>query len=102
EGTVDPNVFSPPSNKWNQLSPCKNQRRPVAISTPMPPPGNSGTDIVDVVVYGYIWSDGSVRLTQIESSPRPDLNAEALKTVSTWRFLPLMCNDRVASTSGDL
>lgn len=102
EGAVDPNVFLPPSNKWNQLSPCKNQRRAVAISTPMPPQGNAGSDIVDVVVYGFIWSDGNVRLTQIESSPRPDLNAEALKTVSTWRFLPLMCNDRVATTSGDL
>jgi hypothetical protein len=102
EGAVDPNIFSPPSNKWNQLFPCKNQRRAIAISTQMPPPGNSGTDIVDVVVYGYIWNDGSVRLTQIESSTRPDLNAEALRTVSTWRFLPMMCNDRVATTAGDL
>jgi hypothetical protein len=102
EGAVDPNVFAPPSKEWNQLSPCKNQRRAVAISTPMPPPGNAGTDIVDVVVHGWIWSDGSVRLTQVESSTRPDLNEEALKTVSTWRYLPLMCNDRVATTDGDL
>jgi len=102
EGEIDPNVFSPPTNKWNQMFPCKNMRRAVAISSPMPPPGNAGTDIVDVVVYAYIWNDGSVRLSQVESSPRPDLNAEALKTVATWKFLPMMCNDRVATTAGNL
>jgi hypothetical protein len=101
QGPVDPNVFSPPSNKWNQLYPCKNMRRAIGTSTPMPPPGNAGTEIVDVIVHGFIWNDGSVRLTQIESSPRLDLNEEALKTVATWKFLPLMCNDRVASTDAD-
>ncbi|HKS97029.1 MAG TPA: TonB family protein, partial [Terriglobia bacterium] len=102
EGNVDPKVFAPPSNKWNQLFPCKNQRRAIALSTPMPPPGKAGTDIVDVVVHAWIWEDGSVKLPQIESSPRADLNEEAMQTVLTWKFLPLMCNDRVATTTGDL
>jgi outer membrane biosynthesis protein TonB len=38
---------------------------------------------------------------QIQSSPRPDLNAEALKLVSTWKFLPLLCNDAPATVDGD-
>jgi hypothetical protein len=102
EGTVDPKVFAPPSSKWNQLFPCKNPRRAIALSTPMPPPGKAGTDIVDVVVHAWIWEDGSVKLPQIESSNRPDLNEEAMQTVLSWKFLPLMCNDRVATTTGDL
>jgi hypothetical protein len=101
EGQVDPNVFTPPSSHWNQLTPCKNPRRPVGILMPMPPEGKSGNGIVDVIVHGYIFADGTVQLTQIESSSRPDLNDEALKTVATWKFLPLMCNDRVAGTEAD-
>jgi len=102
EGPIDANVLSPPSKKWNQLFPCKNPRRAIALSTPMPPTDNRGTDTVEVTVHAWIWEDGSVRLPQIESSTRPDLNEEALKTVLTWKFLPLMCNDRVATTTGDL
>jgi hypothetical protein len=95
---VDANAFVPPSGAWNKRFPCVDARRPVAVFTPMPPPGRAGTGIVDVVVFGWIWNDGTVRPVDIDSSPRPDLNAEALKLVSTWRFLPLLCNDRVAIT----
>lgn len=102
EGQIDSNLFLPPSGNWRQLSPCKNARRAVGLSTPMPPPGTAGGGIVDVVVHAYIWNDGSVRLAEIASSPRPDLNAEALKVVSTWTFLPLICNDREATTEDDL
>ena len=102
EGQVDSQALLPPTGDWHRLYPCKNPRRAVGISTPMPPPGTAGKDIIEVVVHGWIWNDGSVRLTEIASSPRPDLNAEALKVVSTWTFLPLMCNDREATTDADL
>lgn len=98
---LDSNVFAPPSPHWNSFTGCKNQRPAIAISTPMPPPGNAGTGIVEVVVHGYIWSDGSVRQLQIESSSRPDLNEEALKIVSQWKYLALLCNDKVAATTSD-
>lgn len=67
----------------------------------MPPPGTSGTGIVDIIVHGWVLANGNVARLQIESSPRPDLNHEALKTVASWKFLPLMCNDHPASLEGD-
>ena len=101
EGPMDPNIFSPPSQHWNTLYSCSTMRRPVGISTPMPPGGNAGKDITDVIVHGRVMADGTVAGVQIESSPRPDLNAEALKVVSSWKFLPLLCNDRPANLEGD-
>lgn len=98
---VDPASFVPPNGRWNTMFPCRNPRRPVAVFTPMPPAGDSGTGIVDVVAHGYIWSNGKVQPTGIESSLRPDLNDEALRLVATWRFLPLICNDEPATTDSD-
>jgi hypothetical protein len=63
--------------------------------------GPWGTGIVDVVVRGYIWDTGAVQPTIIVSSLRPDLNDEAMKLVATWKFTPLMCNDKPAATIGD-
>lgn len=101
-GEFDPQLFSPPAGEWKHFEWCKNPRRVVGISTPMPPPGKNGKAIVDVVVHAWIWQDGSVGMPEIMSSPRPDLNDEALKTVMTWRFSPLVCNDREAATTDDL
>jgi hypothetical protein len=102
KGEIDSRLFSPPTGKWNHFEPCRNPRRAVGISTPMPPPGTNGKAIVDVVVHALIWQDGSVGIPEIASSPRPDLNDEALKTVLTWTFVPLICNDREAGTDADL
>ncbi len=101
EGPIDPNAFAPPSQHWNQMFDCTTKRRPIGMSTPMPPAGTAGTEVIDVVVHGWVMADGSVQRLQIESSPRPDLNDEALKTVAGWKFLPLMCNDKPASLEGD-
>lgn len=101
EGAMDPNIFSPPSQHWNQMFDCTTKRRPIGVSTPMPAAGKSGTEIVDVIVHGWVLANGTVARLQIESSPRPDLNDEALKAVATWKFLPLMCNDQPASLEGD-
>jgi hypothetical protein len=98
---VDVSSFSPPSGKWQKWSSCKNRRPPVGIFMPMPAPGTAGMEIVDVVVRGYIWDTGVVEPRTIVSSLRPDLNAEAMKLVATWKFTPLMCNDQVATTMAD-
>lgn len=98
---MDPNIFTSPSGKWTQLYACKNPRRAIGISTTMPPAGNLGNDIVDVLVHGWILSTGEVKNPEVESSPRPDLNAEAIQVVSTWKFLPLRCNDQDVTTEGD-
>jgi len=98
---VDAKAFSPVSGHWQRMFGCKNKRRAVGISMPMPPAGTAGTGTVDVIVHGYIWDNGTVQPITIESSERPDLNAEALKLVATWKFLPLMCNDKPAATVAD-
>lgn len=99
---VDPKAFSPPSEHWHKWFGCQNERRPIGVSMPMPPAGTVGTGIVDVIVHAYISDTGTVQPTTIESSPRPDLNAEALKLVATWKFLPLMCGDQPATTEANL
>ena len=98
---VDVKAFSPPTGEWQKWWHCEDHRRPVGISMPMPPPGTEGTNIVDVVVRGLITDKGAVKPTIIVSSHRPDLNEEAMKLVATWKFTPLMCNDKVAITVAD-
>jgi len=98
---VDVSAFSPPSGEWHKWWRCEDRRRPVGISMPMPSPGTAGTGIIDVVVRGYIRDTGVVQPTIIVSSLRPDLNDEAMKLVATWKFTPLMCNDKTAATIAD-
>lgn len=98
---VDVSAFSPPSGEWQKWWTCQDRRRPVGVSMPMPSPGTAGTGIVDVVVRGYIWDTGAVQPTTIVSSLRPDLNEEAMKLVATWKFTPLMCNDKASATIAD-
>jgi TonB family protein len=101
EGAVDPAVFAPPPRGWDRTFDCSVHRRPIEISTPMPLPGKAGAGIVDVVLYIQITAEGTVKSAQIQSSPRPDLNDEALNTVSTWKFLPLLCNNKPTPAEGE-
>ena len=101
EGPVDPNIFTPPTSSWSKLFHCQTERRAIGISTPQPAPGNLGTDTVDVIVTGMIRENGKTEALKIQSSPRPDLNAEALGTVSQWTFQPMVCNDKLATQGAD-
>lgn len=100
EGAVDPNIFTPPS-VWNKLIQCRPYRRPIVISAPQPPPGNVGTDIVDVIVTGLVLPNGKTDVLKVQSSSRPELNDEALKTVAQWTFQPMMCNDEPGTQGTD-
>jgi outer membrane biosynthesis protein TonB len=48
-----------------------------------------------------IRETGKTEALKIQNSPRPDLNAEALSTVSQWTFQPMMCNDKLATEGAD-
>jgi len=101
EGAVDPNIFTPPSGRWDKLIHCQPYRRPIVISAPQPAPGNAGTETIDVIVTGFVMPNGKTDKLQIQSSSRPDLNDEALKTVAQWTFQPLLCNDQPSTQGAD-
>ena len=82
-------LAAPPDAKT--LHRCTTYRRAIGQSMRQPLPGNSGTE-VDVVVRGIIGTDGKIHDALVQSSERPDLNAEALSVVAQWLFSPAMCN----------
>jgi TonB family protein len=82
-------LAAPPNAQIRQL--CTTYRRPLGQSMPQPKPGNGGGES-DVVVRGLIGTDGRVHDAVVQSSERPDLNAEALSLIAQWVFTPGMCN----------
>jgi len=97
DGPLDANVFTPPSSVWRTMYQCSTSRRPVAVFTPQPLPGKNGDKVVDILVHGSIRPDGKIHDAVVDASPDPNLNTEALQLISTWKFLPLICNDEPAS-----
>ena len=87
-----PNVLVAPPNA-EAWAICKSFRRAFGQSMPQPKPGNGGTE-VDVVVRGVISTDGRVHDAVIQSSERPDLNAEALDLIHQWVFTPPTCDNQ--------
>jgi len=86
-------VAPPGAQPWVN---CRSFRRAFGQSMPQPTPGNGGTH-VDVVVRGVISADGRIHDAVVQSSERPDLNAEALETIHKWIFTPPMCNNQPTS-----
>jgi len=72
---------------------CTTFRRAIGQSMAQPAPGRGGRDW-DVVLRGLIGVDGKVHDALVQSSDRPDLNAEALALIAQWTFVPAMCNGR--------
>jgi len=84
-------LAAPPNAQFGRL--CTTFRRAIGQSMPQPSAGRGGRDW-DVVVRGLIGVDGKVHDALVQSSDRPDLNAEALALVAQWVFVPAMCNGR--------
>lgn len=91
-----PNVLAAPPNA-RILQACTTFRRAFGESMPQPKPGNGGGDF-DVVARGVIGWDGKVHDAVVQSSERPDLNAEAVSLVEQWVFTPALCNGRPVVT----
>jgi TonB family protein len=87
-----PNVLAAPENA-QMRSLCTTYRRPFGVSMPQPKAGN-GTQTDDVVVRALVGVDGKLYEAAVQSSERPDLNAEALALAQQWLFTPAMCNGR--------
>lgn len=85
-----PNVLAAPPDAQIRKA-CSTYRRAFGVSMPQPKPGNGGGS-TDIMVRGMIWGDGSVHDAIVQSSERPDLNAEALGLIQQWVFTPALCN----------
>lgn len=92
-------LTAPPDARMHYL--CTTYRRAIGQSTPQPRPGNRNGG-ADIAVRAMIGVDGKVHDPLVQSSERPDLNAEALSLVSQWVFLPAMCNGRPNLTEATL
>ena len=87
-----PNVLAaPPNAEIHGL--CTTFRRPFGVYMPQPKAGNGG-ESVDIVVRGIVGVSGKLFQPVVQTSERPDLNPEALATVSQWSFAPAMCNGK--------
>src|SRR5580704_4676867 len=80
---VTPNVLAPPPGARAYSRGCKVFRRAFGQLMPQPKPGNGGSEI-DVVVRGMIFPDGRIHDAVVQSSERPELNAEALDIIHEW------------------
>lgn len=89
---ADPNVLVAPQNAQIHGI-CATYRRPFGVSMPQPKAGN-GAGTVDVVVRGWVGVDGKMHDLAVQTSERPELNAEALAQAQQWTFTPAMCNGK--------
>lgn len=90
EGPYNSDFLSPPPTA-SVAKVCTTVRQPFTEVRTQPRPG-SGSNVVDVMVHGTIRTDGRIRSISIDHSDRPDLNQEAMKLFSTWRFSPAICD----------
>ena len=68
---------------------------PFAVNTPQPAPGTSSIDVIDVQLQGFITGSGRVVDLKPVELAHPELNAEAIKLVSTWTYAPATCGGNV-------
>jgi hypothetical protein len=90
-----PNVLVAPPDAVAWVN-CQPYRRAFGQSMPQPKPGN-GAGQIDVVVRGMIGRDGRIHDAVIDTSERPDLNAEAINIIHQWVFTPPMCDNQPSS-----
>ena len=89
---ADANVLAaPPNSSMHKI--CTTFRRPFGVSMPQPAAGNGGGD-ASVTIRGTVGVDGRIYDATVQSSERPDLNAEALELAKRWTFNPAMCDGR--------
>jgi hypothetical protein len=74
---------------------CQEIRMPFAVNTPQPAPGTSSIDVIDVQLQGFITGSGRVVDLKPVELAHPELNAEAIKLVSTWTYAPATCGGNV-------
>jgi TonB family protein len=72
---------------------CHRFSEPIPISVPQPSGRDTGT-VNKVSVQAEVTAEGVVVNPFVVRSDRPELNAEALKTVQAWRYEPGTCEGK--------
>jgi len=86
---------------WASLTPpnpvildtCHPYTAPVIQSAPQPPAAGPGP-WYDVVVHAVVGRDGHVYDATVLPAGRPDLERQAVETVSAWVFSPPLCSGK--------
>jgi len=99
-GPFDPDFLTPPANALVSHL-CKTFRRPFGESMPQPKPG-AGKQVENVILHGTIRTDGSIRDIAIDHSDREELNQEAVKIFSIWKFTPSLCDGAAIEVPADI
>jgi TonB family protein len=89
---IGPNVLAAPEGA-DIHNMCKTARQPFGIWMPQPEAGR-GTRLDDIIVRGIVGVDGKMQEFAVQTSDRPELNAEALAFAKQWKFSPAMCDGK--------
>ena len=82
---------------------CHRFSQPLPISVPQPAGGGGEGGAVNVVnLQAEVSAEGAVVNPYVIRSDRPQLNAEALKTVGSWRYEPGTCDGKSSQMRIDL
>lgn len=82
---------------------CHRFSQPLPISVPQPAGGRGEGGAVNVVnLQAEVSAEGAVVNPYVIRSDRPQLNAEALKTVGSWRYEPGTCDGKPSQMRIDL
>lgn len=100
--TLPEDAFAfPPEAKVHTL--CARYSEPLPLVVPQPRAvGGDGAPVTTVVIHATVAADGAVNGPRIARSPKPELNDEALRTVSGWKFQAGTCNGQPVPYPWDL
>lgn len=87
---------------WNPAEFCSTYQPPAPIFAPQPAAQAPDSPVVHVHVHAHVRLDGKLEAAEVLKPTEPELDAEALKLVSTWIYKPSMCNGNPSSTAVDL
>ena len=81
---------------WVHSTTCKTSLTPVPTFTPQPATSGTATSrVIDIEVHAHVTAEGTITGAAILKPVRPDLDAEAVQLVSTWRYRPGSCEGRL-------
>jgi Gram-negative bacterial TonB protein C-terminal len=99
QGAIDWASLTPPSPRT--LHPCVQYKRAVIQSAPQPSSAGPGP-WYNVKIHAVIGADGRVHEIVVLPEGRPDLERQAVQTVSGWTFSPALCNGKPIPVNASL